>query len=105
VPLRTDAPRNTQLLRSVIGASARTVPGRFSTGKDSPVMLASVTRKSAASISTPSAGMRLPADSRTMSPGTIVLTATSRSAPSRTTRQVSARRFFNVSTAAEARYS
>src|SRR3546814_3499860 len=46
VPLRTEAPRNTQFVRFVIGASAATRPGRFSTGKDSPVMLASLTRKS-----------------------------------------------------------
>jgi hypothetical protein len=70
VPLRTDVLRKTQFVRSVIGASARTIPGCFSTGKDSPVMLASVTRKSAASMTTPSAGMRLPAERRMRSPGT-----------------------------------
>ena len=32
------------------------IPGRFSTGKDSPVMLASLTRKSSASMTRPSAG-------------------------------------------------
>ena len=71
---------------------ARTIPGCFSTGNDSPVMLASLTRKSSASITRPSAGIRLPAESRMRSPGTIVLTGTVCSTPSRTTRHVSARR-------------
>ena len=42
--------------------SAATGPGRFSTGKLSPVRTASLTKKSAASRITPSAGTRLPAD-------------------------------------------
>ena len=74
-------------------------------GNDSPVMLASLTRKSCASITSPSAGIRLPAESRMRSPGTIALTGTVCSTPSRTTRHVSARRFFSSSTAADARYS
>ena len=84
---------------------ASTVPGCFSTGKDSPVMLASLTRKSSASITRPSAGTRLPAESRMRSPGTTVLTDTVCSTPSRMTRQVSASRRFSCSTAADARYS
>ena len=87
------------------GASGGTIPGRFSTGKDSPVMLASLTRKSCASITRPSAGIRLPAESRMRSPGTIVLTGTVCSTPSRTTRHVNARRRFSSSTAVDARYS
>ena len=105
VPLRTEAPRNTLLLRPETGASADTMPGRFSTGNDSPVMLASVTRKSCASSTRPSAGTRLPADSRNTSPGTMVSTGTMVVSPSRTTRAVSARRRFRASTAADARYS
>ena len=50
-------------------------------------MLASLTRKSAASMTRPSAGIRLPAERRMWSPGTIVLTGTVCSTPSRTTRQ------------------
>jgi hypothetical protein len=46
VPLRTDAPRKTALVRAAMGASGEMIPGRFSTGNDSPVMLASLTRKS-----------------------------------------------------------
>ena len=49
VPLRTDAPRNTTFVLRASGASAATIPGCFSTGNDSPVMLASLTRKSPAS--------------------------------------------------------
>ena len=58
-----------------------------------------------ASMTRPSAGIRLPAESTRTSPGTTVLTGTVCSTPSRTTRQVSARRLFSSSTAAEARYS
>ena len=105
VPLWTDAPRKTAFVRAERAASGFTVPRRFSTGKDSPVMLASLTRKSSASITSPSAGIRLPAESRMRSPGTIVLTGTVRSMPSRMTRQVSASRRFSSSTAAEAWYS
>ena len=37
MPLCTEAPRKTALVRAARGASEATVPGRFSTGKDSPV--------------------------------------------------------------------
>ena len=70
MPLRTDAPRNTTFVRRASGASAGTTPGCFSTGNDSPVMLASLTRKSLASRIRPSAGIRLPAESTRTSPGT-----------------------------------
>ena len=68
-------------------------------------MLASLTRKSTASMTRPSAGIKFPADSWMISPGTIVLTGTTRSTPSRTTRHVSAKLRFSSSTAADARYS
>ena len=64
---------NAQLVRPDIGASALTGPGCFSTGIDSPVRLASVTRKSRPLRIMPSAGTRLPAESSTTSPGTISL--------------------------------
>ena len=67
---------NAQLVRPDIGASAFTAPGCFSTGIDSPVRLASVTRKSLAARITPSAGTRLPAESSITSPGTIWLATT-----------------------------
>ena len=105
MPLRTEAPRKTALVRAAMGASGRIIPGRFSTGNDSPVMLASLTRKSCASMTRPSAGIRLPAERRMRSPGTIVLTGTACSTPSRTTRHISARRRFSSSTAVDARYS
>ena len=73
VPLWTEAPRKTAFVRAERAASGFTIPGCFSTGNDSPVMLASLTRKSAASITRPSAGIRLPAESRMRSPGTTVL--------------------------------
>ena len=61
---------NTQLLRSLRPSFAATTPGRFSTGNVSPVSTAWLTKKSLASSSTPSAGIRLPADSCTTSPCT-----------------------------------
>ena len=66
----TLVPRKTQFNRSRKPAVAATGPGRFSTGKLSPVRTASLTKKSAASRITPSAGTRLPAASSTTSPGT-----------------------------------
>ena len=105
VPLRTDVPMKAQLVRPDIGAPALTAPGSFSTGIDSPVRLASVTRKSRAARITPSAGTRLPAASSITSPGTISLATTVRIAPSRQTRAVSASRLRSSAMAAPARYS
>ena len=51
-------------------AFAATAPGFFSTGKVSPVRTAWLTKKSFASSTIPSAGIRLPAESATTSPGT-----------------------------------
>ena len=76
VPLWTEAPRKTTFVRAERAASGFTIPGRFSTGNDSPVMLASLTRKSFPSITRASAGMKLPAESRRRSPGTRVFTGT-----------------------------
>jgi len=70
VPLRTLVPMKTQLPRSASAASALAVPGAFATGKVSPVSTAWLTKKSFASSTTPSAGIRLPAESSTTSPGT-----------------------------------
>ena len=70
MPLLTLVPMNTQLLRSVRPSFSAAVPGRFSTGKVSPVSTAWLMKKSLASSTTPSAGIRLPADSSTTSPGT-----------------------------------
>jgi hypothetical protein len=93
VPLRTDVPRNT-------GS-----PRRFSTGNDSPVSAASLSRKSFASSTTASAGTRLPAASSTTSPGTISAAAMRRARPSRTTSAVRASRRRSALTAVPARYS
>lgn len=58
VPLRTEVPRNTAFVRCASGASAGTSSaGRFATGNDSPVRLGSVTRKSVAASTRPSAGI------------------------------------------------
>ena len=105
LPLLTDVPANTQLPRRASGASAAATPGAFSTGNDSPVRLASETRKSRAASTIPSAGTRLPAARSTTSPGTSVLAGTVCSAPSRSTRAVRASRCRSAVTAAEARYS
>jgi hypothetical protein len=62
---------NTMLTRSGIPACASTGPAFFSTGNVSPVSTAWLTKKSLASSTIPSAGIRLPAESSMMSPGTI----------------------------------
>jgi hypothetical protein len=105
VPLRTDVPRYTALVRRAGGVSAGSTPGCFSTGKDSPVRLASLTRKSRLSSTRPSAGTRLPAPSRTRSPRTRSCVGSVRSTPSRSTLIVSARRLRSRLTARDARYS
>ena len=84
-------------------ASAR--PGDFSTGNDSPVKVASLTKKSSASSTRPSAGTRLPAVSSTMSPGTISRASSSSIAPSRSSRARRLTRASSFSTAREAVYS
>ena len=61
---------NTQLVRCARLAFSGSVAGFFSTGNVSPVSTAWLTKKSFASSTMPSAGIRLPADSMTMSPGT-----------------------------------
>ncbi len=70
LPLRTEVPRNTLLSRAFGAAFSAHGPTCFSTGNDSPVRLASLSIRSRASISTPSAGTRLPAASSTRSPRT-----------------------------------
>jgi hypothetical protein len=105
VPLRTDVPMNAQLVRAAIGAVAATTPGCFSIGIDSPVRLASLTRKSRAVRMTPSAGTRLPAQSSITSPGTTWVARMFVAAPPRRARTVSARRLRNSAIAVDARYS
>ena len=75
----------TQLARSARLASAGTAPGRFSTGNASPVSAAWLTKRSRASSSTASAGIRLPAASATTSPVTIRSGARLAGLPSRST--------------------
>ena len=60
-------------------------PGFFSTGKVSPVNTAWLTKKSLASSTTPSAGIRLPAESSATSPGTTSSAARTTGWPSRST--------------------
>ena len=85
---------NALLVRAASGASAATVPGCFSTGKGGvpPRGGRSLTRKSRASSTRPSAGTRLPAESRTTSPGTRSRAGTTRMSPPRRTRTLSAMR-------------
>ena len=84
-------------------ASAR--PGDFSTGNDSPVSDASLTKKSSASSTSPSAGTRLPAASSTTSPGTTSRASTSTAWPSRSRRARKPTRASSLSTARDAAYS
>ena len=105
VPLRTEVPRKTMLSRRASGVAAAQTPARFSTGIDSPVSAASLTRKSRACSSTASAGTRLPAARCTMSPTTTLATGTRCSLPPRCTRALSATRWRSCATANEARHS
>ena len=70
VPLLTLVPMNTQLLRSLKLAVSATTPSFFSTGKVSPVSTAWLMKKSFDTNTMPSAGIKLPADRATTSPGT-----------------------------------
>ena len=67
------------------GAVRRPGPAFFSTGKVSPVSTAWLTKKSLASSTIPSAGIRLPAESSTMSPGTTSSAGMGCGLPSRST--------------------
>jgi hypothetical protein len=85
-PLCTLVPRNTQFARWASVAEGATGAALFSTGKLSPVSIASPTKKSFASRITASAGTRLPAERSTRSPGTISWRGTVTGVPSRITR-------------------
>ena len=71
----------------------------FSTGTDSPVRADSSHLRLAAWISRPSAGMKSPASSLTMSPGTSWEASITCSAPPRTTRAWGAEMLFSASSA------
>ncbi len=85
VPLRSEVPRNRQLSRCARAASLATRLACFCTGKVSPVSRAWLTKQSRASTSRPSAGIRLPAESSTISPGTTSSAARLCRRPSRQT--------------------
>ena len=105
VPLPTLVPMNTQLPRSARPAGAAAVPGFFSTGKVSPVSTAWLTKKSLASSTTPSAGIRLPAFSSTMSPRTTRYEGRFLGCPSRRTSEWMVMRERSFSIALPAMYS
>ncbi len=105
VPLRTEVPAKTILVRAIGAAACAAGPGCLVTGKLSPVSTDSLTLRSMASMTTPSAGIRAPAASSNTSPGTTSLAGTPNSARSRRTRAVMARRPRSASMAREARYS
>ena len=105
VPLRTDVPVKTALVRCAMPASGADRPADFTTGKVSPVRTDSLTLKSRDSRITPSTGMRLPADRQTTSPGTMSSTPTVRSKPSLRTVAVREMRCCSTSIAREAPYS
>ncbi len=84
-PPRTLLPRKAQLLSWASGVVSGKAPARLSAGKLSPVSTASLMKRSFDSRITRSAGTRLPAESSTMSPGTISRTGNDVSAPSRST--------------------
>ena len=85
VPLTTLVPKKTQFVRRPSGASGGTAPTAFSTGKVSPVKVASATKRSVSSRTRPSPGMMSPAFRSTMSPGTTCSEGTSTGLPSRRT--------------------
>jgi len=87
VPLATLEPIINTLVRSARLAAGATVPGVLSTAKLSPVSAAWFTESASASRSRPSAGIRLPAETSTTSPGTISSAGTSVRWPSRRTVQ------------------
>ena len=105
VPLRTDVPVKTALVRCATAASGADRPGDFTTGNASPVNTASLTLKSRASRRMPSAGIRLPAESRITSPGTMSSASTEHSAPSRSMIAFREMRCFSASVARDAPYS
>ena len=105
LPLRTLVPMKTTFVRAASPASAGTTPGCFSTGKVSPVSTAWLTKKSRASSTSPSAGIRLPAESKTTSPGTMSAVGTETVWPSRTTSALNAICALSFSAALWALYS
>ena len=88
------------LIRSPSGAfSSIEADASFSTGTDSPVRADSSHLRLAAWISRPSAGMKSPASSLTISPGTSWEASITCSTPPRTTRAWGAEMFFSASSA------
>ncbi len=85
-PLTIEVPMKTALAASASSvASWCRSPACFSTGNDSPVRSAWLTKRCCASSSRPSAGTRLPARSSTTSPGTTCARVTSCGVPLRST--------------------
>ena len=89
-PRVTDVFMNARQIRSPRPTSSPSIGATsLSTGALSPVRAASSISSVAATISRPSAGTRLPASKRTMSPGTSSAASISIAAPSRRTRAMS----------------
>ena len=105
VPLEALVPIKTQFVRAPRLAAAGATPGRFSTGKDSPVRTASLAKKSLASSTIPSAGIKLPADKSAMSPGTTSVAGIVVGWPSRRTVALAVRRWRSFSAALPELYS
>jgi len=105
LPLTTEVPIRTTFAAAVISVAVSAKTACFSTGYDSPVSIAWLTKRSRASIMRPSAGTRSPAASDTTSPGTRSAIGTSRGCPSRQTVARTATVLRRRSTARPARYS
>ncbi len=105
VPLITDVPRRTVLPAARISGSSGNSTGDFSTGKASPVRRAWLTKKSFASSTRPSQGIRSPAARSATSPGTISASGISKGLPSRNTFPRTATDWRRRSAACPARYS
>ncbi len=80
-------------------------PRSFSTGTDSPVRIDSSTETPCPSISTPSAGIRSPASTRTRSPGTSSVFGRCASFPSRITQLTAPASVFKCASADSALFS
>ncbi len=105
VPLTTLDPRKRQFVRRPSGVSGGRAPADFSTGKVSPVRVASATNRSVSSRTRPSPGMMSPAFRSTTSPRTTCSTGTSRGWPSRRTVALIWTRASSFSRASAARHS
>ncbi len=104
-PATTAVPANTMESRSPNPASERTGSTNLGAGSDSPVRAASSLSRWATSITRASAGIRSPAASKMMSPGTTSALGSTRSSPSRITRASGADSSLRASRASAARDS